>query len=111
MGLDGGSFWGYCANGVFDLPAPMNQPYKPYHSSFAIAGYSGNPQAIGPDSKFQSNPLPDHCDPTRAATPHVGGMSACLADGSVRTLPSSLSSDTWWAAITSQAGDSPGSDW
>src|SRR5262245_12388081 len=111
MGLDGGSFWGYSASGVFDLPAPMNQPYKPFHPSFAIAGYAGVTGTVGPESKFQLHPALGHCDPTRASTPHAAGMEVCLADASVRTLAPSLNGDTWWAALTSQGGDMPASDW
>ena len=109
LALDGGSFWAYCANGVLDLPPPMNQPYKPFHASFAIAGYSGNPNTTGPVSKFRVHPTPfvGNCDPTRAATPHASGMQVCLADGGVRTLAPSLSGDVWWAAVTAQEGDLP----
>jgi hypothetical protein len=109
LGLDGGSFWGYCASGVFDLPRPLNQPFKPYHPGFAIEGYFGNPQ--GPGSKFQVQPREGNCDPTRAATAHPGGMQVCLADGSVRTLAPTISPTTWWAAVTPAGGEVPGSDW
>jgi prepilin-type N-terminal cleavage/methylation domain-containing protein/prepilin-type processing-associated H-X9-DG protein len=109
LGLDGGSFWGYCASGVFDLPPPMNQPFKPYHSGFAIIGYFGNRQ--GPGSMFQVQPREGNCDPTRAATAHPGGMQVCLADGSVRTLAPSMSGTTWWAAVTPAGGEMLGPDW
>jgi prepilin-type N-terminal cleavage/methylation domain-containing protein len=110
MGLDGGSFWGYCASGVFDLPPPMNQPFKPYHPGFAIVGYFGNPQ--GPvASRFQVQPREGHCDPTRAATAHAGGMQVGLVDGSVRTLAPTMSGQTWWAAITPRGGELLGPDW
>src|SRR5262249_26270401 len=68
MALDGGSFWAYCATADLDLPPPMQQPFKPYHASFAIKGYLGNPNASGPASKFQLQPREGSCDPTRAAT-------------------------------------------
>jgi prepilin-type N-terminal cleavage/methylation domain-containing protein len=110
---EGGSLWGYCASGVFDLPPPMEPPYKPYHASFAISGYFGNPDATGPGSKFQVQPSPflGNCDPTRASTAHASGMSVGLADGSVRTLAPSMSGTTWWAAVTPADGEVLGSDW
>jgi prepilin-type N-terminal cleavage/methylation domain-containing protein len=111
MGLDGGSFWAYCASRVFDLPPPMEPPFKPYHASFAIAGYFGTPNSIGPGSKFQVQPTPGDCDPTRAATAHSGGMLVCLADGSVRTLAPNMRGDTWWALVTPSGGEQLGSDW
>jgi prepilin-type N-terminal cleavage/methylation domain-containing protein len=110
-GGEGGSLWGYCATHILDQPPPMNLPFKPYHAAFAIIGYFGNPQGHG--SKFQVRPTPflGNCDPTRAATAHPGGMSVCLADGSVRTLAPSMSGTTWWAAVTPSGGEVPGSDW
>jgi prepilin-type N-terminal cleavage/methylation domain-containing protein/prepilin-type processing-associated H-X9-DG protein len=108
-GLDGGSFWAYCASGVLDLPPPMNQPFKPYAPGFSIIGYFGNPQ--GPDSKFQVQPTKGNCDPTRAATGHAGGMQVCLADGHVRNLSPTMSGKTYWAAVTARGGELLDSDW
>jgi prepilin-type N-terminal cleavage/methylation domain-containing protein len=109
--LDGGSFWGYCASMNMDLPPPMNLPFKPYHASFAIGGYFGNPIPAGPGSKFQVQPREGNCDPTRAATAHAGGMLVCLADGSVRTLSENMSGTAWWAAVTPSGGERLGEDW
>jgi hypothetical protein len=108
LGLDGGSFWGYCASSVFDLPPPMEPPFKLFHASFAIANRS-----IGPGSRFQVQPTPflGDCNPNRAATAHAGGMLVCLADSSVRTLAPSLSGTTWWAAVTPSRDEVLGSDW
>jgi prepilin-type N-terminal cleavage/methylation domain-containing protein len=111
MPLDGGSLWAHCAFKNLNTPPPMSAPFKPYHASFAIAGYFGKPNATGPGSKFQVQPTPGDCDPTRAATAHSGGMLVGLADGSVRTLAPSLSGVTWWAAVTPSGGEVLGSDW
>jgi hypothetical protein len=111
MALDGGSLWAYCVPKDLNLPPPMNPPLKPFHPTFAINGYFGVPNAIGPGSKFQVQPTPGNCDPTRASTAHAGGMLVCLADGSVRTLSPSLSDATWWAAVTPSGGEVLGSDW
>lgn len=104
MALDGGSLWAYCSTRLLDLPPPMNPPPKLFQSSFAIAGY---PNATGSGSKFQFQPTPGNCDPTRTATAHAA-MLVCLADGSVRTLAPTMSGDTWWAAVTPSAGEVPG---
>src|SRR5207253_11265985 len=66
--------------------------------------------SIGPESKFQYQPIPDSnvpisvsrtqddsaCDPTRAQTAHTGGMVVVMADASSRTLAVSVSKLTWW---------------
>lgn len=111
MSLDGGNLWAHCAFRNLDLPPPMELPAKPYNAAFAIAGYFGKPNAIGAGSRFQVQPAPGNCDPTRAATAHAGGMLVCLAEGSVRTLAPSVSGDTWWAAVTPSGGELLGSDW
>jgi prepilin-type N-terminal cleavage/methylation domain-containing protein len=106
MALDGGTLWAYCASAVFDLPPPMESPYKRYHPSFG-----GGPYTSGPESIFQVQPTPGDCDPTRASTAHASGMLVCLADGSVRTLAPSMSGATWWAAVTPSGGEVLGPDW
>ena len=108
LALDGGNLWAYCASGVFDLPPPMEPPYRLYHPGFA-----GGPYTTGPASKFQIQPTPflGNCDPRRASTAHSAGMQVCLADGSVRSLAPSMNPDTWWAAVTPSGGEVPASDW
>jgi Protein of unknown function (DUF1559) len=113
---DGGTAWAYCTALVFPWqPPPMNLPGKAFQPGFAIQALAnlGAPNAIGAGSIFQVQPTPflGNCDPTRAATSHAGGMLVGLADGSVRTLPPSLSGATWWAAVTPSCGDVLGSDW
>jgi prepilin-type N-terminal cleavage/methylation domain-containing protein/prepilin-type processing-associated H-X9-DG protein len=96
---EGGSLWAYSATG----------PYaQPLHPGFAI---SWTPSSIGPDSRFQDRPSPTRCDPTRAATPHRGGIQVAFADGSIRSLAPSISGDSWWALCTPRRGDLPGNDW
>jgi prepilin-type N-terminal cleavage/methylation domain-containing protein len=111
---DGGSAWAYCTSPAFPwLPPPMNQPLKGFQPGFAIAALPnfGAPNAIGSGSKFQVQPRPDNCDPTRASTPHAGGIQVGLVDGSVRTLTRGMSSDTWWHAVTPSGGEILGADW
>ncbi len=47
----------------------------------------------------------------RATSPHTGGTNIAMGDGSARTLSSSISQATWFAACTPNAGDILGSDW
>ena len=85
---DGGTAWAYCTAPLFPWqPPPMTLPGKAFQPGFAIAALAtrGAPNAIGPGSIFQVQPIPGNCDPTRAATAHTGGMVVGLADGSVRT--------------------------
>jgi prepilin-type N-terminal cleavage/methylation domain-containing protein len=84
-------------------------PGRDYYPFFALATLDGN--NIGPQSIFQVRPVAGHCDPSRASSPHIGGMQACLADGSVRTLSQGMSGTTWWAACTPAGGEVLGSDW
>jgi prepilin-type N-terminal cleavage/methylation domain-containing protein len=95
---DGGSFWAY------EVTGPLA---RPLHPAFAVSwtGYS-----VGPGSHFQTQPRPDQCDPTLAATPHRV-MQVALADGSARALASSISGTTWWAACTPWGGEVLGDDW
>ena len=94
-------------------PPPMIPPGKAFQPGFAIAALvaRGTPNAIGPGSIFQVQPIPGNCDPTRAATAHAGGMVVGLADGSVRTLAAGMSGDIWWAAVTPAGGEVQNSDW
>jgi hypothetical protein len=110
---NGGNLWAYCASKGIDFPPPMEQPYKPFHSAFAVIGYMGAPNTIGPPSIFQYQPSPflGNCDPTRASTSHASGMQVGLVDGSVRNLSPSMSGDSWWAAVTPKGGEVQDSDW
>jgi len=111
---DGGTAWAYCTALPFPWqPEPMNLPPRGFQPGFAIGGLVplGATNAIGFGSKFQSQPRPNECDPTRASTPHAGGIQVGLVDGSVRTLSPGISGDTWWWAVTPNQGEVLGSDW
>ena len=54
---------------------------------------------------------PPTCDGNRASSPHTGGINAALADGSVRFIAAGVSPGTWWALMTPNSGDIPGSNW
>jgi prepilin-type N-terminal cleavage/methylation domain-containing protein len=76
-----------------------------------VAEWTSNGDNVGPGSLFQVQPTQGNCDPSRAATPHPGGIQVTLADGSVRTLSRGMSGTTWWAAMTPANGEVLGSDW
>jgi prepilin-type N-terminal cleavage/methylation domain-containing protein len=99
--------------------------YQPYgdlaahRATFADDGdirpkTTGNPPVSGPNIgtvTFQVTPLPSQCLPNLAQTPHPGGMLAALGDGSVRILAPSMSTATYWGAVTPSAGEVLGNDW
>jgi prepilin-type N-terminal cleavage/methylation domain-containing protein len=77
-----------------------------------------NSQCYGPNAGalFQSQPNPytgtgARCDFSRAATGHTGGIVTGLADGSVRSVSTAVTANSWWAAFTPSNGDVLGSDW
>jgi hypothetical protein len=111
---EGGAAWAYCTSPAFPwLPPPMDLPMKGFQPGFAIAALRnfGAPHAIGPESKFQVQPRPDNCDPTRASTAHAGGIQVGLVGGSVRTLSRDMNEKIWWALVTPRGGELIGSDW
>ena len=89
--------------------AQLSLPGNDYRPVIALATSDGD--NIGPQSIFQVRPEAGNCDPSRAATPHVGGMCVTMADGSVRTLAPTMSGTTWWAACTPAGGENLGTDW
>jgi prepilin-type N-terminal cleavage/methylation domain-containing protein len=113
----GGNVWAYCTSPpAFPwLPPPMNPPGKMFQTGFAVPALvaRGAVNAVGPASKFQTQPSPflGNCDPTRTATAHPGGMVVGLADGSVRTLSPGMNPVTWWAAVTPSGSEVLGPDW
>ncbi len=113
---DGGTAWAFSTSPLFPWqPSPMSLPPRAFMPGFAIAALvsRGAPDAIGPNSKFQVQPAPyiGNCDPSRAATSHIGGMQVGLADGSVRNLAPGIDPVTWWSAVTPARGELLGSNW
>ena len=79
-------------------------PWQPTFAAFVT----------GPNSMFQSNAMPWNsaaCNPLVPQSGHAGGvLNVCFADGSGRTLNSSLTGTTWWALCTPRSGDPIGPD-
>ncbi|HLW67425.1 MAG TPA: DUF1559 domain-containing protein [Gemmataceae bacterium] len=90
----------------------------------SAAGFSlrGGPQ---PSAMFQvqpnKNPTPNAPNCANSTpncgngnlpnTGHTAGILCAMGDGSVRLVNQSVSTTTWWAAITCNCGDVLGSDW
>jgi hypothetical protein len=60
---------------------------------------------------IQGNAIPHRCDYRRLQGLHSGVMTAGLADGSVRTVNSTISALTWQRLCTKDEGEVLGSDW
>ncbi|MBY0457734.1 MAG: hypothetical protein K2V38_10380, partial [Gemmataceae bacterium] len=66
----------------------------------------------GPWSRFQVIPqASEQCNPMMTQAIHTSACLVGLGDGSVRSVASSASGATWWAAITPNGGDILGGDW
>lgn len=60
---------------------------------------------------FQTAPSIGKCSIWMPQTPHQGGMLVAMADGSVRVVTPSISSTTFWSAVTPSGGEILGNDW
>jgi prepilin-type N-terminal cleavage/methylation domain-containing protein/prepilin-type processing-associated H-X9-DG protein len=102
-----GSLWGH---GSWNVPW---MAMFAYGNRAGTAGYGSNSSpagAVGPGSKFLVKPDPwgSACNPSYAASPHMGGINVGFGDGSVRFLSSGVDANTWWALCTATSGDIPG---
>ena len=80
---------------------------------FCVNNFEQTPTTAGyvPCEMFQVAPhWLTGCDTTRAQTPHPGGMSVTMGDGSVRGASDSMDPQTWVAVCDPRDGQSPG-DW
>jgi prepilin-type N-terminal cleavage/methylation domain-containing protein len=112
----GGSLWAYWSHLTVTPP-----DLGPYHAGFVIDYFNPDaiPNSLDPGHEYdnfvtfqlQPNPYMTNCDPTIPSTGHAGVIQVGLADGSVRTVSSSISKATWWAACTPARGDLLGQDW
>jgi prepilin-type N-terminal cleavage/methylation domain-containing protein len=106
---DGYSWWD---NAAFD------QPYRVPSNTNAGPGPRTDPNfrqnwdggVVNPGG-IQGNPRPLQCDYRRLQALHGGVMNAGLADGSVRTVNSTISALTWQAVASPTGGEVIGTDW
>jgi prepilin-type N-terminal cleavage/methylation domain-containing protein len=83
-----------------------------WRAGFCAGDYKNGVAGYPACGMFQVQPqYLTNCDPWRASSPHTGGMSACLGDGSVRFLTASVSPATWANACDPRDGSVLGSDW
>jgi len=75
----------------------------------------GSPQGPSMSPPFYVTPkMVDwraNCDGGKGASPHTANINVGLADGSVRSVGQSVSSATWWYALTPFSGDIVGGNW
>jgi prepilin-type processing-associated H-X9-DG protein len=90
------------------LWADSNWYFRPELCNYTY--YTSTPYS--PCQPFQDRPRFDRdCNWLRAQTPHTGGINVCLADGSVRSVSSSISVTTWQQACDPRDGGVLGADW
>jgi len=99
-----GSLWGH---GSWNVPW---MSLFAYGNRAGTAGYGSNSNpagVVGANSKFQVQPNPwqSACNPSRAASPHSGGINVLLGDGSVRFIRASVDPTVWWSALTPNGGE------
>jgi prepilin-type N-terminal cleavage/methylation domain-containing protein len=81
---------------------------------FCVNAINQTPSEPGypPCYLFQIRPDWIHgCDSSRAQSPHVGGITVCMGDGSVRFVTAGISGTTWAQACDPRDGEPLGSDW
>jgi prepilin-type N-terminal cleavage/methylation domain-containing protein len=104
----GGSLWAYRNTD----PAPTGPSYPGWaRMSFFPANWTSNNQstpftAVPP----QIQPTVANCSPYNLQSFSLAGCQVSMCDGSVRTVPSSISSTVWFAAIWPDDGQVLG-DW
>ena len=93
--------------------------YDVQHRYLALPGgtTAGSQTLYANALSFQPNSSVGAGDPLLPQTPHTGGINVAMGDGSVKFVSSSISPQTWRAAMTPRPvlgdtrGDSLGSDW
>lgn len=68
----------------------------------------GRTRASQPGATFQNRPRVEDADGKLLQSPHPGGLPVALFDGSVRTLSTGISEETFWGLITPNGGEAPG---
>ena len=84
--------------------------WGPIISSNDVGDPTG-PGAPGPQIKPPMAGGAAACNGGIASSPHTGGINVGLADGSVRFVSGSVSTTTWWYALTPNGGETLGNNW
>jgi prepilin-type N-terminal cleavage/methylation domain-containing protein len=95
-------------NPAFDTPLLDSTHYGPRSDPNFRQNWNGG--VVNPGG-FQGNTFPGGCDYRRLNALHGPAMNVGLADGSVRTMSSTLSATTWLNACNPKDGIPLGSDW
>jgi hypothetical protein len=84
-----------------------------YTSPVTAGAYFGHvlPDASGNGTAFQVSPAPSACNPELPQTYYSSGILVGLADGSARSVSTSISPLTWRKAAIPNDGAVLGSDW
>jgi prepilin-type N-terminal cleavage/methylation domain-containing protein len=107
-------------NGNYSWVQPTYPPYgtvfpPPYSESFVLTETYNIPPEFYPSEwsnpVYQVKPAPTSCNYSQPQSLFTGGLQVALGDGSVRTIASSISGATWYAACTPASNDVLGSDW
>lgn len=106
---DGYTWWD---NAMFDGPyrTPSNTNAGPGPRTDPNFRQNWDGGVVNPGG-IQGNPRPHQCDYRRLQAMHSGVMLAGLADGSVRTVKSTVSALTWQWAATPVGGEVLAGDW
>jgi len=98
----GGNLWSmpfFFGNGTGTAAAPIVNFAGEVGFSGTVAT-AANPAAPYDGQLFLNQPNSISCDPTLPSTPHPGGINVAMGDGSVKFVSSSVTPQTWQAALT-----------
>ncbi|MBX9581592.1 MAG: DUF1559 domain-containing protein [Gemmataceae bacterium] len=110
--------WGFrkseCYSGTTGARVPCTG-YDTRRATFSDNAYDDLLPTSGrgggfPDRTFQPLPLPLSCDPVTVQATTSSGLIVALADGSVRSMASSVGAPIYWGSVT-PAGGEPLVDW
>jgi prepilin-type N-terminal cleavage/methylation domain-containing protein len=98
------------ANSAASLWADSTLPWRPIMCHNTPNKHTN--QGYAACFMFQVQPIPfGTCDPSRAQSPHTGGMNCALGDGSTRFVTSTISATTWALACDPRDGNPMPADW
>jgi prepilin-type processing-associated H-X9-DG protein len=97
---------------AFGYTTSSNSPYGYPNLNGGTSGYYPDlGWANGPGTPFQTNPTAANCNWYVLQSAHSGTMNAAMGDGSVKSVRSSISVQTWTQACHPSDGQPFASDW